>query len=143
MPHREAAMMGLPVITQAFSGMDDGHTHEWSIVLQKGKYARDRRHGQHIAGEWMVADIDELAQAMRACYDEPAATFKRATYARRWLRKNQTWEISCRKLLDLMVSEGVFLQSEHNQALAQLGAHNQRWIEEQHANDEHLVKAFS
>lgn len=37
MPHREAAMMGLPVITQAYSGMDDGHTEQWAIVVEKGR----------------------------------------------------------------------------------------------------------
>src|SRR4029079_6175363 len=36
MPHREAAMMGLPVIKQAHSGLDDGHTREWAIVVENG-----------------------------------------------------------------------------------------------------------
>lgn len=107
MPHREAAMMGLPVITQRHSGLDDGHTHEWAIVLENGHMQQIDDEGKHIAGEWMVADIDELAAVMRACYDEPQAWRRAAKFAREWLKGNQTWAHAATALLTLMEDEGV------------------------------------
>lgn len=107
MPHREAAMMGLPVITQAHSGLDDGHTREWAIVCEDGHMQQIDDQGKHIAGEWMVADIDELAHHMRACYEEPEAYRRRAYYARHWLSTHQTWQESAACLIALMLEEGV------------------------------------
>lgn len=107
MPHREAAMMGLPVITQRHSGLDDGHTHEWAIVLENGHMQQIDDEGKHIAGSWCVADVDELAHFMRACYDEPEAYRRRAYYAHQWLCANQTWDDSVAKLTYLMQQEGL------------------------------------
>ena len=53
MPHREAAMMGLPVITQKYGGIDDGHTEEWSIPIGGGRIERMPTSYQHIKGEWL------------------------------------------------------------------------------------------
>lgn len=108
MPHREAAMMGLPVITQRHSGLDDGHTHDWAIVLENGRMQQIDGEGKHIAGEWMVADIDELAEVMRACYDDPEAYRRRAYYARQWLAGHQTWAHAADHLIAVMREHGVF-----------------------------------
>ena len=75
-------MCGMPVITQSYSGMDDGHTHEWAIVLGGGRmeaigpgpvFDEDGVEDEKVAlGEWLVPDVDELARAMLACYQRPA-----------------------------------------------------------------------
>lgn len=108
MPQREAAMMGLPVITQAYSGLDDGYTRQWAMVVEQGRMQPISDMGQHIAGEWRVADVDELAAKMRACYEAPWQTHKRASFARQWLKNNQTWDHAALKLLTLMDNEGLF-----------------------------------
>lgn len=108
MPHREASMTGMPVITQAYSGMDDGHTHEWAMVVEKGRMQRIPSGSKNIAGECRVVDRDELAAKMRECYESPGGAEMFGLQAASWLRANQTWEISCRKLLALMVEQGVF-----------------------------------
>lgn len=107
MPHREAAMMGLPVITQAHSGLDDGHTREWAIVVEQGRMQQIDDEGKHIAGEWRIADVDELAYHMRACHEEPEAYRRRAYYARQWLSTHQTWDESAACLIALMREEGL------------------------------------
>ena len=102
MPHREAAMMGLPVITQAHSGLDDGHTREWAIVVENGTMQQIDDEGKHIAGEWRIADVDELAHHMRSCYEEPEAYRRRAYYARQWLASHQTWSHAADALIAIM-----------------------------------------
>lgn len=111
MPHREAAMMGLPVITQAHSGLDDGHTREWAIVVENGAMQQIDDEGKHIAGEWRIADVDELAHHMRACYDHPKTAQTVGFYAAAWLRKHQSWDESAACLIALMREHGV-LQEE-------------------------------
>lgn len=107
MPHREAAMCGLPVIVQRHSGLDDGHTDEWAIVLAKGQMQEVEDKGKHVAGEWMVADIDELAGKMRKCYEYPHVARDIGFDAASWLRANQTWDHAAAKLLQLLQQEGV------------------------------------
>lgn len=102
MPHREAAMMGLPVITQVHSGLDDGHTHEWAIPLTKGHLEAIPSRMGHIKGEWTGADVDELVDAMRWCYTNPDLASDRGSMAAGWLRANQTWQHAAQKLLDLI-----------------------------------------
>lgn len=112
MPHREAAMMGLPVITQAHSGLDDGHTREWAIVVEQGRMQQIDDEGKNIAGEWRIADVGELAHHMRACYEEPEAYRRRAYYARQWLSSHQTWDESAACLIALMREEGVLKEEK-------------------------------
>lgn len=102
MPHREAARCGLPVITQAYSGMDDGHTNKWAIVVKGGKLDDIPAHFEHIAGQWLKADVGEVAAAMRAVYDEPASYQARGRRASEWLGDYQTWRHSALLLLDLI-----------------------------------------
>lgn len=108
MPHREAAMMGVPVITQAYSGMDDGHTHEWAIVVEKGHMEPiDATQDGHIKGQWRVVDRDQLARLMVAHYSHPVYYREFGLAASRWLRANQTWQHSARALLQLLHNTGV------------------------------------
>lgn len=102
MPHREAAMMGLPVITQRYSGMDDGHTHKWAYVVEGGRLAPMSDGDKLKAGEWMVADTHALAAAMKRCYDNPLDAAKKGYRAAQWLRANQTWQHSAQRLIALI-----------------------------------------
>lgn len=92
MPHREAAMMGIPVITQAYSGMDDGHTKEWSLVVDEGRMATISSEHKPSMGEWRIVDKDALAQVMKWCYHSPETAAADGARFARWLRNNQTWE---------------------------------------------------
>lgn len=104
MPHREAAMMGVPVITQVYSGMDDGHTEKWSIALRHGRVERiPVEDNSFIGGEWMRADINELAGALRWCYENyDAAKRWHGDRAAAWLRNNQTWQHAANNLIALV-----------------------------------------
>lgn len=97
MPHREAAMMGLPVITQAYSGMDDGYTDKWALVVPGRKHPLDW---------WQLADIDAIAQTMKWCYDNRDKAKVIGHSAASWLRQNQTWEHAARNLLALIEEVG-------------------------------------
>ena len=105
MPHREAAMMGLPVIVTRYSGLDDGHTDEWAIVVPHtlGPVPAGT---QYVRGEWCRADTDTLAQRLRWCYEYPEEAAERGRAAAAWLRANQTWEHSARALLELIEEHG-------------------------------------
>lgn len=108
MPHREAAMMGCPVITQAYSGMDDGNTGEWSTPIRLGRMEPiDATKDGHIKGQWRVVDRDELADVMRQHYENPDVFARAGKVAARWLRANQTWDDSASALLQLLHSTGV------------------------------------
>ena len=96
MPHREAAMMGLPVITCKHSGLDDGHTDEWATVVAKTTTERIPGGHDHILGTWQRADVGEVVDTMRSCYSLPIAAAERGTAAREWLSANQTWD-ACRR----------------------------------------------
>lgn len=102
MPHREAAASGLPVITQRYSGMDDGHTEAWAMVVEQGRMERIPAHFEHIAGEWRKADVDELAREMWYCYACPDAAAEFGEHAAAWLRQNQTWDHSVQRLVQLL-----------------------------------------
>ena len=102
MPHREAALSGLPVITQRYSGMDDGYTDMWAIVIESGKLTPIPAHFEHIAGEWRKAGVNELANAMYRCYAEPDEAAEFGEHAAAWLRENQTWDHSAAALVELL-----------------------------------------
>lgn len=109
MPHREAAMMGLEVLTQKFSGMDDGHLDKWAYIVGGGKMTPipPGRRGSRSCGEWMIADIQRLADAMLYCYNEPDQALTRGKKARAWLSGNQTWQDAAAGMIELLHDEGV------------------------------------
>lgn len=104
MPHREAAMMGLPIITLRYSGLDDGNIEHWSLPVEGYRLepVPPPHQSPHMAGEWARADIDELAGLMRECYDCPEEAAELGVDAARWLRENQTWDHSATLLADLI-----------------------------------------
>lgn len=95
-------MMGLPVITTRYSGLDDGHLDDWAIPIEKMKPDPIPTGTMHMRGEWMRPDVDELAQRMRWCYENQQAAAMLGRQSALWLRENQTWEHSAQKLLDLI-----------------------------------------
>jgi hypothetical protein len=106
MPHREAAMMGLPVITQRYSGLDDGHTEEWSLVVGGGKLAQMPKIRGHEQGEWLIPNKYRLADAMRFCYDEPDKAEHIGKNARSWLSSHQTWQDAAAGMIELIHDKG-------------------------------------
>jgi glycosyltransferase involved in cell wall biosynthesis len=106
MPHREAAMMGLPVITQKYAGLDDGHTEEWSLIAWGGRIqpVLPQRRGEN--GEWMVASEHRVADAMQFCYYQPDKAEQVGRNARGWLSTHQTWQDSAAAMIELLQDKG-------------------------------------
>lgn len=99
MPHREAACMGLPVILQKHSAFDDGDAGQWAIPLVMGKIKPIPDLTAFQIGEWMIADRDELAANMRAVFKFPEGFRDSGLLAATWIRENQTWIHSAKKIL--------------------------------------------
>lgn len=110
MTQREAACQGLPVIVQAHAGLDDGHTSEWAFVVDGGHLEAIPTHFEHIAGQWMKVDVGKLADMMRICYDRPQVAARWGAAGAQWIRENQTWGISAKKLLALIGEHSGFDQ---------------------------------
>jgi glycosyltransferase involved in cell wall biosynthesis len=103
MPHREAAMCGLPVITQEYSGLDDAKN--WSLVVEDGELVNVPREAATSIGQWRMVNIGELAERMLWCYDNPVQAQVFGWNARRWLVQHQTWRHAAEQLVYLI--EGV------------------------------------
>jgi glycosyltransferase involved in cell wall biosynthesis len=127
MPHREAAMMGLPVITQKYAGTDDGHTEEWAIVLPEGRMEPIPKNGRTGgSGNWMIADTRRLAEEMYECYENPERVSVEGLKAREWLSNNQTWMHSAAGLIELVHDQigwdyGIAMESSSRRSLAESG----------------------
>jgi hypothetical protein len=104
MPHREAAMMGVPTIVTRYSGLDDGHTDDWAtIVLDDWELTSiPSSYAEHVQGKWATVNVNTLAKAMRWCYDHPREAKAKAVQGSVWLRQNQTWQHSGQTLLNLI-----------------------------------------
>jgi|SRR5215471_17852681 len=106
MPHREAAMQGLPVILQKYAGLDDGHTGEWAICVDGGRMQEVPKKGQlGGGGNWLVADSYKVAEAMRWCYENQGAASAFGYSAHHWLAAHQTWMDAAAELINLMHDE--------------------------------------
>jgi len=108
LPPREAACMSLPVIVQAHAGLDDGHTCEWAFVVDGGRLEAIPGHFDHIAGQWMKADVGKLAELMRLCYSRPHMAAQWGAAGARWIRGNQTWAHSAERLIRLIGEQNGF-----------------------------------
>lgn len=102
---REGAASSLPVITQRYSGMDDGHTDKWALVVEKGHMEPIPARFEHIAGSWRKADVGELADWMRWCYDNPDDATMFGSRASTWIREHQTWSHTAQRLVELLEAE--------------------------------------
>lgn len=107
MPHREAASMGLPVITQRYSGLDDGFLERWAVcVLETGQLQPIPKEANNISlGVWMKPDLASLVDNMLWCYNNPVQAAVQGKRASQWIAENQTWEHSARILVQY-ASEG-------------------------------------
>jgi glycosyltransferase involved in cell wall biosynthesis len=97
MPHREAAMTGLPVITQCYSGLDDGHLQEWALPV-----SGTLKQAEGDLGMWQVPDKEELGKLMKWCSVHPQEAHAFGKSASGWLRLNQTWNQSAVRLLRMV-----------------------------------------
>lgn len=100
MMHREAACSGLPVITQQYAGMDDGHTQEWAMVVESD-YDEEVPKEAKALGTWRIANFQDIAQKMRYCFYSPETAQAFGLRAARWIRQNQTWHHSAKLLIQL------------------------------------------
>jgi glycosyltransferase involved in cell wall biosynthesis len=98
LPPREAACMGLPVITTRFSGTAVGIDH-WAIPIDNYKMTTASIKG---GGQWAWPDVDEVASHMRWCYENRQEAKQKGLQAAQWLRDNQTWEHSAKNLIALL-----------------------------------------
>jgi glycosyltransferase involved in cell wall biosynthesis len=105
MPHREAAMMGLPVIATRYSGTADG-IDDWAIPVETYRLKPVPRSALHVFGEWAEPDEDEVAARMRWCYDHPDEAWQKGQAAAQWLREHQTWDHAAARLLALLETYG-------------------------------------
>lgn len=97
MPPREAASMGIPVITTRYAGLEVG-IDDWAlpinnITMKPSILLR--------GGKWACPDVDELAEKMRWCYDNQREARNFGLNAAQWLRSNQSWDHSAQQWLDL------------------------------------------
>lgn len=102
MPQREAAMMGIPVIVAKHSGLDDGHTEKWALVVEETTVGKIPDSFPNCGGVWERVDVDAMAAKMRWCYENRSDAAERGQQAAHWLRENQTWEHSARALKALI-----------------------------------------
>lgn len=101
MPHREAAMNGMPVIAQHYSGIDDGNPLEWCLDIP-GTIQPIPKEAATQLGEWRVADKVSLALRMEQCAMEPNKLADFGERAARWLSAKQTWMHSAHQLMGLI-----------------------------------------
>ncbi len=102
MPHREAATMGLPVITTRYSGLVEGIEGWAAVVLEKLTLQDVPANTPHVRGQWVRADVGELAAGLRWCYEHAEEAAERGRRGAQWLREHQTWQHSARRLLALL-----------------------------------------
>lgn len=101
MPQREAAMMGLPVITTRYGGCAESIDH-WAIPVENFKMVQVPKIQTHVRGLWADPDVDEVAEHMLWCYQHQEEAFERGQAAAKWLRENQTWDHAASQLVDLL-----------------------------------------
>jgi glycosyltransferase involved in cell wall biosynthesis len=98
MPPREFAMTGKPTIVTRWSGVEDG-IDQYALPLNHVKMVPANLRG---GGEWAFPDIDEIAEKMRWCYDHRDEARAHGLKAAQWLRANQTWDHTAKRLLELV-----------------------------------------
>jgi len=99
MPPREAAMMGLPVITTNWSGLSVGINH-WALAIDEFEMKPSMLKSKN--AQWAVPSVQAIADEMRWCYENPQPARIIGHKSSQWLRENQTWAHSARQLLDLL-----------------------------------------
>lgn len=96
LPPREAAYMGLPVITTRWAGTAV-NIDQWALPVRTGRLERSH----FLGGYWASPDLDEAAAHLRWCYEHPTEARHKGQQAAQWLRTRQTWEQAAQGLLDI------------------------------------------
>jgi hypothetical protein len=102
MPPREAACMGVPTIVTRWSGLEVGIDHWATRTLDTFTKSKAPTQKDALKGQWVTADVDELVEHMRWCYEHRDEAWNKAAEGAAWLRENQSWELSAKALIDLM-----------------------------------------
>ncbi len=99
LPLAEAMLSGLPVITTAWSGQLDFCTSDNSWLVDY-VYRQADTHFHLLPSAWAVADVEDLATAMRAARtSDAAARQKMAQHGRELLLSKFTWESVAKRLI--------------------------------------------
>jgi hypothetical protein len=94
----------LPVIATRWSGLEVG-IDNWAIPLDSITMAESSLAHKR-PNLWAKANVGEVAEKMRWCYDNRGAAATKGLQAAAWLRGNQTWDHSARELIALMEKHG-------------------------------------
>ena len=99
-PPREAAATALPVIATRWSGLAE-EIDDWAIPLDvqgmsKANFGWDQWPDY---GEWAEPNVDQLAQLMRWCFEEPEKAHAIGAHAARWLAKHATYNRTAERIL--------------------------------------------
>lgn len=78
--------MGIPCIVTNASGLQVGLPH-WAYAVDTT--LRESR--MPAGGDWFEADVVQLAERMRWCYEHQEEARQFGHQAAHWLRENQTW----------------------------------------------------
>lgn len=99
MPHREGVLTGLPLLTQHYSGLAEPLANLWSLDIP-GTVKPIPKGDAAALGDWRIADVPTLAQAMQDCADNPQRYADFGLNAALWLTRTQTWMHAAQGLLD-------------------------------------------
>jgi hypothetical protein len=61
-----------------------------------------------VAGEWLRANVGQVAAAMRNAYQAPETAAVAGARAAVWLRRHQTWDHAAARLVELFKEAGVW-----------------------------------
>lgn len=98
---REAAACGLPTIATNYSGTAVGCEH-WAIPILNYVLVNSELPHPRTPGQWAQPSIDEIAGHMRWCYDNPEAAKAKGLAAAAWIRENQTWAHTVKRLAEVI-----------------------------------------
>ncbi len=104
---REAVMSGLPTIVTAWSGLEVGIDHWATKPIKKYKMANSDL--PSVNGKWAIPDVDEVAEAMRWCYENRAEARAKAEAGRDWLATHQTWDHTATGIKSLMEAQNAVI----------------------------------
>ncbi len=108
MPHREIAAMGIPLITTAYSGLND-FTEEWGLITMFDKLAPIPANFPNTQGEWCIPNVGSIVGRMRWASENREEAYDFGTKASEWMHLNRTWTQTADNLVQLMKETDVWL----------------------------------
>lgn len=101
LPPREAVACGIPTLCTQWGGTWD--VEKWGIPLTNIKMVDAMLEG---GGQWAKPQPDEIAEKMLSVYRNYPEARANARQGATWLRENETWGQSARKLIDVLGKVG-------------------------------------